>query len=67
MRLTPLPPGSLDDIWTCYGCGQWTCEPRDDAPEDAESSDLRCPHCGTHDGDGFGMAENDPEWPKEKP
>jgi hypothetical protein len=61
LHLDPLPPGPLDGIWTCYGCGQWTREPVYDGGLNA-----RCPHCNAREGDVFGEAEyrRDWQWPR---
>jgi protein gp37 len=52
--------------WTCFSCG-YRGESYDPTPELDDMVDMehpdeveRCPNCGTHSGDGFGMAVNDP-------
>lgn len=41
-------------VWMCYTCGH---------AGDATDDDS-CPSCGTASGDGFGLAENDPDVPE---
>ena len=50
-----LGPVNMDKwmpVWTCFTCGH----AGDSSPED------HCPNCGAHSGDGFGLAENDPDF-----
>jgi hypothetical protein len=49
----------LTEAWSCFTCGHLgECDYDDDGEE-------CCPNCGTHSGDGFGMAENDPRYRNE--
>ena len=45
-----------EDLWSCF-----TCNHLGECGED-ENGEECCPNCGTHCGDGFGMAENDPRY-----
>lgn len=46
----------LAGMWSCFTCNYF-------GPECVD--DDQCPVCGTHAGDGFGMAENDPRYRKD--
>ena len=48
--------GLLSGLWSCF-----TCNHLGNCSYD-ENDDPCCPNCGTHDGDGFGMAQNDPRY-----
>ena len=49
----------MSDLYTCYGCDY-----RGPDVEHAEDNDDECcPECGTREGEGFGLAENDPADP----
>lgn len=43
-------------MWSCYGCNYLGLETK--TVDGAET----CPECGCQEGDGFGMAENDPRY-----
>jgi protein gp37 len=67
VRFVSLEPllGSIDlsefiQTYTCYGCGYRgnNC----DHSEDNEDNEITCPECGTEAGEGFGEAENDPQY-----
>lgn len=46
----------FEDYWSCFTCNYCGF------PAVGEGDVACCPVCGTHDGDGFGMAENDPRY-----
>jgi hypothetical protein len=45
-----------DSLWSCFTCDYLGADYVSDDTTEA------CPNCGTHSGDGFGMAENDPRY-----
>lgn len=49
----------LDEMWSCFNCDYFG---PDCVDESDGCGDEQCPGCGTHVGDGFGMAANDPRY-----
>jgi hypothetical protein len=50
----------IRECWSCFTCGYLGVDYVDD-----DGHGESCPDCGTHTGDGFGMAVNDPRYREE--
>ena len=46
----------LSELWSCFTCDYLGFPGEDD------NGTQHCPECGTQEGDGFGMAVNDPRY-----